>query len=295
MSSLEQDRRVAIRSTLSTSAVVKGRESTEVFWKEETEIINVSRVGGSFNLTRECPAGRLVSIMMKMPKHLRGYDRDKKLYRVWGLVQHCRPISGDDFEGYQIGVAFVGKHAPKSYIDDPLKSYRVSGMDQDGFWSIGETKTPFVSRAYHRFTITLEAKTALLDSDENEIAVDEEAVTENVGAGGASVFSNLEANIGDAVKFTCPEYDFSSLCVVRNRQRWEEGRTTLHLEFAQSDFPVKDLAHGSDNVEKAEDAEEIESLEEPTDANETEGDQLLEIEHHSEVVGFREIEKADEG
>lgn len=237
----QQERRSSARSSATSSVVVKGRESADIFWKEETEIVNVSRLGANFNLKRECPAGRIVSLVMNMPAHLRCYDLDKKLYLVWGLVQYCAPISTDDFTGFQVGVAFVGKDAPQSYLENPLKSYRVSGMDSDGFWNIGEAKTPFVTRAHHRFQASLDARISVIDADGEEGLIDDQAKTENVGAGGTAVFSSLELNSGDRVRFSCENPEFSTVCVVRNRQIREGEGAILHLEFSESNFPTASI------------------------------------------------------
>ncbi len=274
MSNLDAERRALSRKSLAKTVVVKGRESSDDFWKETAELVNVSRVGASFNIQHECAPGRVLSLIMNLPKRLRLYDRNKKLYRVWGLVQHCRPIALEEGDsGFQIGVAFVGKHPPDSYAADPLKSYRISGIDEDGFWNVGETKTPFVSRAYHRFNCAYQAPLTLLGADGEEEAVDQEAVTENIGAGGASVFSTLDVNSGDRVRFVRDSYDYSTICVVTNRQNREGGLITLHLQFAEADFPIDRLAL----LAESEDTDENEDSND-TDEQIAESDQTPELE-----------------
>ncbi len=256
MSNTEQERRSLSRSPFSFSIVVKGRESSNEFWKETADVVNVSKLGASFNLRRECPAGRVVSLIMNMPARHRCYDLDKKLYRIWGLVQYCSPVQHDDEIEYQIGVAFVGKHAPQSYLEDPLKSYRVSGMDEEGFWHIGEAKAPFVARSFHRYGRAFEARVSIVGIDGEEGESDENAITENVSEGGTAVFSNLEAFAGDRVRFTCDEHNFSAICVVRNQQKREGDRSVLHLEFTDSSFPIKEMdLTPEDRVYEDEDSE----------------------------------------
>jgi hypothetical protein len=243
MSDPGQERRNQSRNTLALSVVVKGRESTAVYWNEVTEVVNVSRLGANFNLERECPAGSIVSLILKMPENLRCYDLDKSLYRVWGLVQHCSPISHEGFDGYQIGVAFVGKDAPESYHTDPLKTYRISGMNESGFWHIDEAKTPFVARAHYRFAHSVDARIAVIDPYGKETETDEGAKTVNIGEGGTAVYSSLELNTGDCVTFTVEEPKFSCVCIVRNRQTRKGAGSTLHLEFSDADFPVQKIDH----------------------------------------------------
>ncbi len=235
-----QDTRRNERISLSLSAVVKGKESIDMFWKENTELISMSRSGAGFYLSRECPVGRLISLMMPMPRHLRCYDTDKELYRVWGLVQHCSPVSGDDDSSYHVGVAFTGKNVPSSYAENPLQSYRIAGMNEDGTWKIVEAQTSFVVRRHPRYWVSLEIFLSTLDAERNMIS-DESAVTENISLSGAAVFSNLDVNVGDSVNFDCVLHNFSTLAVVRNRQTSEYELPKLHFEFVDSTFPVEEV------------------------------------------------------
>ena len=260
MTRAENEKRRVFRDPTSLSVVVKGRENKDEFWKEVAETVNVSRLGVSFRIQRKCDVGRIISLIMKMPKNFRRYDLDKKLYRVWGLVQYCSPISSEISDGYQIGVAFVGKHPPESYLESPLKSYRVSGMDSDGFWSIGEAKTPFVSRAHHRFRRSLSVRLAILDPEGEEITVDEQARTKNISVGGAAVFSSLEVDTGDCVRLINDKFNFSSVCVVRNRQIRQGEQPMLHLEFSDSEFPILEMGIAPENDEDAEDLEDLEDV-----------------------------------
>ena len=202
MSNEFRERRKENRSSSGLSAVVKGRESKADFWKESTDLVTVSRIGASFELQRACQVGRILSILANMPANLRCYDEDKKQYRVWGLVQHCSPVY-ENPDLFLVGVAFIGKYAPKTYLEDPLRTYRVVGMDEEGFWNVGETKEPFVSRAYHRFKYAAGVKLGNLKTEGEANSIDFDAVTEDVGSGGASVFTSLDVETGDAVRFVC--------------------------------------------------------------------------------------------
>lgn len=229
------------RISLSISTVVKAKESNESFWKETTDLISMSRSGAGFYLERHCDVGRLVSLLMPMPRHLRCYDQDKELYRVWGLVQHCSPISGSEDSGFHVGVAFVGKKVPSSYSENPLQSYRIAGMNEDGTWRIVEARTSFVVRRHPRYWVSLEIFLAAHDSDRNLIT-DEKAATENVSLSGAAVFSDLNVDVGDSVNFNCIPHNFSALAIVRNRQTSDYTLPKLHLEFIDAVFPVGEIS-----------------------------------------------------
>lgn len=231
------EKRQGERIALSLSAVVKAKEDKDTYWKEQTQLISMSRSGAGFYLGRHCDVGQLVSLIMAMPRHLRCYDADKELYRVWGLVQHCSPISGGA-AGYHVGVAFVGKHSPASYHRDPMQSYRIIGINGDGLWKIVEAERPFVTRRYPRFHVSLNVTLSMLDEND-EVAYECTATTENVSLRGAAVFSDINANVGDCVRFTYGPYDFSVLAVVRNRQLGSDGLNRVHLEFVTGDFPIR--------------------------------------------------------
>lgn len=238
----EDDQRIAGRNKTRIKVVVKGRESIDIFWKEVSETENVSKLGANFTLKRECHPGKILSLMMKMPKNFRSYDWDKKLYPVWAIVQFCTPITRTGENGFQVGVAFVGKNAPKSYLEDPNKIYQISGMDEEGFWNIEEAKTPFVYRVHPRYPHSLKARLALIDSAGDEIEIDDEALTKDVSVGGTAVYSNLQVNVGDSIKFTCQDLDFTSVSLVRNRQMIEGEPYMLHLSFSESKFPIDELS-----------------------------------------------------
>lgn len=226
-------------ATTTLYTVVKGREDDEQ-WKEVADLVSISATGAGFYLARECKVGNLVSLMIPLPAHLRCYDHEKELYRVWGLVQHCQLISGDDINGYHVGVAFIGKRAPASYDRDPAQSYRICGMSEDGLWKIEDARTPFKARRHIRYWKTIDLYLAQLDSRKQSIG-GERTVTENISKSGAAVFSTLDVEVGDRVKFISEEYDFSGLAVVCNRQVGDDDRARLHLQFVENTFPVETL------------------------------------------------------
>ena len=222
------------------SALVQVREGNHRSWGETTELINFSRSSAGFYLKRKCEVGRLVSVMLAMPKHLRCYDFENELYRVWGLVQHCSQVSGGEDPTFHVGVAFTGKSAPPSYHENPLQSYRVTGISEDGMWRISEAKKDFVVRRHPRFHVSLDVLLSAQDERRNHLK-DESARVENISISGASVFSTLKVEIGDSVNFDCVQHNFSALAIVRNRQTSEKDPPKLHLEFVNADFPISEI------------------------------------------------------
>lgn len=248
-SSTQTEKRQTRRIPSSLTITVKAKENKDSYWTEITEALTVSRNGAGFYLPKKCQVGQLLSLLLPMPKQLRSYDEEKELYRVWGLVQHCNAVSGDEKRGYHIGVAFIGKYAPDSYYDTPSQSYMICGMSESGFWKIRETATPFVSRKHTRYWVSLDVKVEVLDIEGNTVAEDN-AKTENLSYSGAAIFSYLEANVGECCRVTDEKHGFSAIAVVRNRKLGKDKLPRLHLEFVDVKFPIEKL--GSEIVETEE-------------------------------------------
>ena len=229
------------------NAVVKGKDAADGSWKEIADIASVSATGAGMYIARECQVGTLISIMIPLEPHLRCYDVDKELYRVWGLVQHCQPLSNDGEAGYHVGVAFIGKDAPDSYLADPEQSYNICGMNEDGLWKIAEAKSAFKVRRHVRYWTNVDPYIALVDGKRDALR-GERTMTENISKSGAAVFSKMEVNVGDRLKFICEKYDFSGLAVVCNRHTGRDGRQRLHIQFVENTFPVEKI----EKIEKAE-------------------------------------------
>jgi hypothetical protein len=227
----------SVKSTPDLSVVIKGKDGNFRPWSETANATSLSSNGGGFFLSRECPVGCLVSLIMAMPLHLRKYDQDKRLYRTWGLVQYCYEAGGEEKPGFHVGVALIGRDAPQSYVQNPLQSYRVAGMARDGLWKIDELETSFRQRASVRYWNSIEASLYQLDGELHSIA-SEKIVTENISESGASVFSDLSLPVGDRIKFQTSSPPFSSLAVIRSRRIGVDNRTRLHLEFVENTFPV---------------------------------------------------------
>jgi len=238
--STELLKRKAEISTMSLHAVVKGKDAVEGNWKEVADIASVSATGSGLYLQRECRVGTLLSLMLPLEPHLRCHDHEKELYRVWGLVQHCQPLSGDGGSGFHVGVAFIGKDAPVSYKENPDQPYKICGMNENGLWKVTEAKAQFKVRRHVRYWVNVDPYLALVDGHRDALR-GERTLTENISKSGAAVITALDVNIGDRIKFICEKFDFSGLAVVCNRQTGKDGRERLHLQFVENTFPVEKL------------------------------------------------------
>jgi hypothetical protein len=178
-------------------------------------------------------------MMLPVEPELRFYDHEKELYRVWGLVQHCHRLTDDDI-GFHVGVAFIGRHAPESYKADPMQSYRIVGMSEEGMWRVSEAAREFKPRKDSRFYVAVEHYLAVVDA-KNVSSRGERTTTENVSKHGAAVLTSLDLHVGDRVKFISEAYDFSGMAVVCNRRDTTGGKTRLNLQFVGGVFPVERL------------------------------------------------------
>lgn len=248
------EKRRASRLSCPEYVIIKAKINEEDFWKEKANLKSVSRLGAGFDILKPCKIGQLISLLIPMPVHLRLYDHDKQLYRIWGLVQHCHAVNSDEFTGYNVGVAFIGKDAPPSFYGRPDQSYRITGLNDDGVWNITEAEREFINRRHPRLWISMPAQLKfenlvieenLEETEEAENTGDNffviECQTENISRSGAAVYCETTANVGDHVKFVYPEFDFESEAIIRNRRG--NGNTTpkIHLEFLEKEFPVEKI------------------------------------------------------
>src|SRR5215204_3418575 len=116
-------KRIRERLDLQLPVRVRLRETPDFEWVEITRLINVTPFGAGFTLKRPIERGRLIHMTIPMPRQLRVFDHLEDQYRVWALVRYVRPVSDTDGKRvvFEIGVAFVGKRAPKSFEADPTK------------------------------------------------------------------------------------------------------------------------------------------------------------------------------
>lgn len=226
------------------NASVKGRDINNKFWNESIEVISYTRNGASLYLSRECPVGCLVSMLIALPAELRAYDQEREFYRVWGIVQHCSLMK--ETSKYHVGIAFTGSSAPPSYQAKPSQTYRILGTDENGLWRITETARTFITRKTPRYWITLKINLSYIAGEEGRLE-EEEAVTENISLSGAAVLSNLEPNLGQAIEFNFPELDFSAIARLCNIRHFADDKKQLHLEFIDAEFPINKIILPADD------------------------------------------------
>jgi PilZ domain len=234
------EHRTVDRNPAELQTIVQVKESHDEMWKEVTKVLTVSKNGAGFYLTRPCVVGRLVTLVMPLDPELRAYDKSKELYPVMAIVQYCNASTVDGKTQYHVGVGFVGKNIPESFKSDPTQSYRISGMKQDGLWSVSEAQSQFKNRKQPRYWFALPVTVSLLQRADKSVSR-EDCFTKNIAAGGVSVSCSLDAEVGEKVKIACKDFNFYSVAMVRNRKMSSNEIPTLHLEFIDNEFPIEEL------------------------------------------------------
>ncbi len=252
----ERNRRQRERLNLSLPIRVVCRETAPVeSWDEITRLIDVTPFGAGFTLARAPEIGRLLQLTIPMPRQLRCYDHVEQQYKVWGLVRHVRKTTNEQTNVliYQIGVAFIGKHPPASFANDPATLYEVIEPDNVGFWrfrevqaknSAGEELKKIVGdvdlRRFTRHHIPL-GVTIEIFNERGETVASEITVTEDVSLTGASVFTTLDVEQGRFVRLTSEHYGVTIVAIIRQRKIGGDGVARLHLEFIDRQFPLENV------------------------------------------------------
>jgi hypothetical protein len=244
----QNDNRRIQRVSLMLPARVESHVNETVSWNEVTRLNDVSVFGAGFNLHRPVKRGRLVQITMPLPRKLRCFDFTEPQYKVWAIVRSCVPkTSTPTEENHSIGVAFIGKHPPKSYLDDPAKLFDISHCDNESLWQVveapsrpNESHLPKELRRHTRFPIPANVLIEKVDGEGNVLA-SEQTVTENLSLSGAALFTMLEAEIGSFVRVKSDQYNVSIISIVRGKRIGPDGIPRLHVEFVDRFFPLEGI------------------------------------------------------
>ncbi len=124
----EKSKRLRERIALSLPVRVHCRESPTYTWTEMSRLVDVTPFGARLRVKRPTELGRLLLLTMAMPRQLRCFDHIEDQYRVWSLVRNVKLLDPDTNKGalLEIGVAFVGKHPPRSFEANPARRYEIA-------------------------------------------------------------------------------------------------------------------------------------------------------------------------
>ena len=232
--------RVRARLSLKLPVRVSCRESAEHQWTERGRLIDVNQFGAGFTLTRPIEVGRLIHLSIPLPHQLRCYDQfETEPYSVWGLVRHIYVVTQEP-RWFRIGVAFIGKHAPASYDEDPTRRYEPLPLKtgQDSLWRL--TRRPFdkPQRREARLNIPLEVLVETLDEN-GDPSLQEHTVTETITSLGACIPSSLDVGVGRVLRISSVTDPVSIFAAVRSREVAADGITRLGMEFIADRWPLE--------------------------------------------------------
>lgn len=227
---------------------VESQVNESVSWNEITRLNDVSAFGAGFDLRRPVKRGRLLHLTMPLPRKLRCFDFSEAQYKVWGLVRSCIMKSkAPAVESYAVGVAFIGKKPPQSYLEDPAKLFEISHREDGSLWYVieapirpDETHLPKELRRHSRYSIPTNIIIEKVDADGN-VLESEPTVTENISVSGAAVFTTMAMENGSFVRVRSEQYDVSIISVVRGKRLGSDGIPRLHIEFVDRLFPLEGI------------------------------------------------------
>lgn len=234
------------RKQLSLPVRVRGHESADSEWTEITRFIDVTPFGAGFVLSRLTEIGRLLHLTVAMPRQYRCFDHAEDQYRVWSLVRRAAvsETTAEEKMRVDVGVAFVGKHPPASYVTNPMIRYDAEFSDATGQMSkivehphSGATPYSVNRRDESRYQIPVDARLEVLDTSGRVIRT-ESTVTEEISRSGASVFTEFDVAKGQFVRLTSSQFRTSVIAVVRATYTKNDNLTRLGLEYINGQLPL---------------------------------------------------------
>jgi PilZ domain-containing protein len=245
MTTDHESRRIRERIALSLPVRVHCRETVNYQWTEMSRMVDVTPFGARLRLKRPTEIGRLLHLTTMMPRQLRCFDHVEDQYRIWSLVRNLKVVDPNKANGavIEIGVAFVGKHPPQSFEENPIRRYDIGKADS-GLWTLHEGSAnalcEFNDRDKRKETRHIIPVDIFIEvfSEQGGIEASEATVTENISTAGAAVFTSLEIEPGRFVKVSSPQHGRELMAVVRSRHTGSDGITRLHLEFIGSEWPL---------------------------------------------------------
>jgi hypothetical protein len=249
-----KSRRLRERIKLALPVRVQGRESADYEWMEMSRLVDVTPFGASFALTHPTEPGRLLHLTMPLPRQLRCFDHIEDQYRVWALVRRVsappRPLwqRGGEPPRFEVGVAFVGKHPPASYLQDPSTRYLINDLSKESnLWSLrtldeepGGGAAPGGRSEETRLQMAVNVTVEVFD-EEGRVAAQEQTVTENISRRGAAVWTTLRVARGRFVRLTSVDHGLSVIAAVRAQRDGADGIPRLHLEFVDRQWPLEGI------------------------------------------------------
>ncbi len=218
-------------------------ETENLEWTEITRLIDVTPFGASFALKHPIEKGRLLHMTIPMPRQLRVFDHVEDQYRVWALVRHVKllPSADGGASSFEVGVAFVGKHPPKSYVANPAKRYELGNAGAGNLREIQDWDSTEVAisdkRTTTRHNIPVDIIIETLN-DRGEVDQSERTVTENISHKGAALYTTIDLRTGRFIRLTSEQFKITVHAAVRGHSVGPSGVSRVHVEFIDREWPL---------------------------------------------------------
>ncbi|MDQ1638028.1 MAG: hypothetical protein QOF62_1367 [Pyrinomonadaceae bacterium] len=234
-------KRIRERLELKLPVRVHCRETTDLEWTEITRLIDVTPFGAGFTLKRPVEKGRLLHMTIPMPRQLRVFDHVEDQYRVWALVRYIkRAASAGATPQFEVGVAFIGKRAPRSYEENPAKRYEIGALSAESLSSLQEWQEESASSDKRRLTrhnIPVDMLIETLD-DKGAVETSEHTVSENISLRGAAIYTTLDLPVGRFIRLSSEQYKVTVYAAVRASSMGPSGVPRVHVEFVDREWPL---------------------------------------------------------
>jgi len=234
-------KRIRERFSLKLPIQVHGKETSEFAWMEASRLINVTPFGAGFHLKHPTERGRLLHLVIPMPRQLRVFDHLELQYRIWGIVRHAKLVDAPNSNEpqFRVGVAFIGKRPPASYESEPWRRYEiVSGPRK--LTNVIEMVSPLKTvdqRTVTRHNIAVDLKLETFD-DTGQTLESETTVTQDISKQGARIYTTLETQVGRFIRLSSTQYNLTLFAAVRGLSKGEDGIKRMHVEFIGREWPL---------------------------------------------------------
>jgi hypothetical protein len=201
----------------------------------------VTPFGAGFTLKHPTEKGRLLHMTIPMPRQLRVFDHIEDQYRIWAVVRYMKTSIVDKKTVFEVGVAFIGKRPPESYLKEPWKRYDISTTVFQAVKAPEDMLTPLPSsedqRTQTRHHMAVDMRLELIDPS-GEVIQTEQTVTENISSKEATLFTTLEIPLGRFVRLTSDQYKITAHAAIRSRTTGADGVPRIHVEFIDKEWPL---------------------------------------------------------
>jgi hypothetical protein len=168
------------------------------------------------------------------------FDHVEDQYRVWAIVRYLKAKPSGKQIVFEVGVAFIGKRAPKSYEKEPWKRYDISTNVFQALKPADEMLIPLPSedqRTLTRHNIAVDMRVEVLDLN-GDVVESEHTVTEDISTKGATLFTTLQIPIGRFIRLTNEQQGVTAHAAIRSRSTGADGIPRIHVEFIDREWPL---------------------------------------------------------